>query len=174
MQASISLKAILFGSGDTQTDGLKDCSERIFKDRHTHARAPPPHTHTFTSHSFQGIRWIFATLLLKINVSRCVACVYYQFHPPTLPLPLATLLHFPFSRPPLPCSSLSPMNRLNFLMSCFYGLLMLIQSSPYALSLHPSVSCCLPPTIHPSQPSPRLHQLLFRLQQCLHVQKLGT
>ena len=60
-----------------------------------------------------------------------------------------------FLSPPLSHSSsfpsLSPMNRLNFLMSCFYGLLMLIHSSPYALFFHPSIS--LSPSTHPSSPS---------------------
>lgn len=67
--------------------------------------------------------------------------------------------------------SLSPMNRLNFLMSCFYGLLMLIHNSPYALSLHPPVSCCLPRLIHPppaaSSPNHTLISLIFLPQQCL-------
>ena len=64
--------------------------------------------------------------------------------------------------------SLSAMNRLNFLMSCFYGLLMLIHSSPYALSLHPSVSGCLPRLIHPphTHPSTPLQPLLSPQPSC--------
>lgn len=115
------------------------------------------------SGSFQGIRWIFVSLLPKINVARC-ACVCAHCHMcvcvlsfvssqlnlANLPPPPSAILHIPLSLSlSSSSSSLSLMNRLNFLMSCFYGLLMLIYSSPYAPSLHPSVSRCLPRLIHP-------------------------
>lgn len=48
----------------------------------------------------------------------------------------------------------TPMNRLNFLMSCFYGLLMLIRSSPYAPLFHSSIS--VSPSAHSSHPPPPL------------------
>lgn len=88
--------------------------------------------------------------------------------PPVSSLSLsASLRSFPISL----SLSLSPMNRLNFLMSCFYGLLMLIHSSPYALSLpfvHLSVS--LNSSIHPHPPTLVCPALL--LQQYLYLQAL--
>lgn len=77
--------------------------------------------------------------------------------PPSICSPLSPSV-FPLSSSP----SLPPMNRLNFLMSCFYGLLMLIHSSPYALSLHSVVSCRSPPANH------TLIFLISLLQQCLY------
>lgn len=166
---------------------LKTC---LFTDTHTHTNKPEcvcSHAciHTHTS-SFQGIRWIFVSLLPKINVARCVivwarshtcalyafVCVFsllslHSYNLPTSPAicspPVSSLsLCLPLSSPfPSPSLSLSPMNRLNFLMSCFYGLLMLIHSSPYALSLafvHLSVS--LDSSIHPHPPP------LFSAQPC--------
>ena len=64
----------------------------------------------------------------------------YLQSPSSLSPPLSRSSSFP---------SLSPMNRLNFLMSCFYGLLMLIHSSPYAPLLHPSISVSLVSFIRP-------------------------
>jgi len=125
-------------------------------------------------------------LLPKINVARCVCvCAFLhmcvcvcvlsfvssQLNLANLP-PLSALLHFLLSLSPSLSLSLSPMNRLNFLMSCFYGLLMLIHSSPYALSLHSTVSRCLPRLIHPFSPPPPPHTLVSPafLQQCLYLQ----
>lgn len=174
---------------------LKTC---LFTDTHTNKpECVCSHAciHTHTS-SFQGIRWIFVSLLPKINVARCVivwarshTCALYAFvcvfsllslhsynlptspaicSPPVSSLSLSVCLSPLRSHLPL---SLSPMNRLNFLMSCFYGLLMLIHSSPYALSLasvHLSVS--LDSSIHPHPPTLFCPALL--LQQYLYLQAL--
>lgn len=105
---------------------------------------------------FQRLMWpgVFVCVRMLAHVCLCVCSQLCQFtvkscQPPPLYLQSSTFLSLSSSSP-----SLSPMNRLNFLMSCFYGLLMLIHSSPYALSLHPSVSCCLPRLIHPFFPPP--------------------
>lgn len=92
--------------------------------------------------------WAHTWMCLCVCVGVCVhSFVSSQLNLANLPWLSAAS----FLSPSLPSSSPSPspMNRLNFLMSCFYGLLMLIHSSPYALPLHPSVSPCLPWLIHP-------------------------
>lgn len=147
---------------------------------------PPPHTpphshtHTYLLKYLPRIRWIFVRLLPKINVARCVCVCVHSCTCVSVLSFVSSLLNLSNPHHPPPPSavslsfsspSLSPMNRLNFLMSCFYGLLMLIHNSPYALSLHPPVSCCLPRLIHPppapSSPNHTLISLIFLLQQCL-------
>lgn len=50
------------------------CSKGVSTPSHTHNQSLNVCAHTS---SFQGIRWIFVSLLLKINVARCVCvCVY--------------------------------------------------------------------------------------------------
>lgn len=114
--------------------------------------------------SFQGIRWIFVACFWRLMcpgvsvcacmcVCRCVCSLLCQFTLKSCQPP-PTVCNPPLSSPSVSSSShLSPMNRLNFLMSCFYGLLMLIHSSPYARSLHSSVFLCLPWLIHSSSSS---------------------
>lgn len=135
---------------------------------------------------FQRLMWP-GVLLCEHALTRvlcmpfCVCSHFCHFTVTTCqPPPLSAVHQFPLSLSlsasllsvPISLSlSLSPMNRLNFLMSCFYGLLMLIHSSPYALSLasvHLSVS--LDSSIHPHPPTLFCPALL--LQQYLYLQAL--
>lgn len=102
-----------------------------------------------------------------------LACVYYQFHPPTLS-PSCYTLSLVFLSPS--SSLLIPLSdeQIELLNELFL----------WAPNAHPKLSICsfppsvrllLPPSHHPSfTPLPQLHLLLFFLQQCLHVQTLET
>lgn len=124
-QAQIAYKIVLRGSGRI----LLACFQRLMW----------PGVFVCVLHVSECFQYVcvlsFVSSQLKFASLRC-----YLQSPSFLSPPLSRSSSFP---------SLSPMNRLNFLMSCFYGLLMLIHSSPYALLFHPSISVSLVSFIHP-------------------------
>lgn len=150
---------------------LKTC---LFTDTHTNKpECVCSHAciHTHTS-SFQGIRWIFVSLLPKINVARCVivwarshTCALYAFlcvfsllslhsynlptspaicSPPVSSLSLCLPLSSPFPSPSPPLS-LSD-EQIELLNELFL----------WAPNAHPQLSICSFPCIRPSLRLPRL------------------